>query len=42
MTYTERVDGRKFDELRPMEAKAGVIPINDKTRTEAKSFIFKI
>ena len=29
MTYTERVDGRKFDELRPMEAKAGVIPNAD-------------
>ncbi len=26
MTYTERMDGRKFEELRPMEAKAGVIP----------------
>jgi len=26
MTYKERIDGRKFDELRPMEAKAGVIP----------------
>ncbi len=26
MAYTERVDGRKFDELRHMEAKAGVIP----------------
>ncbi|MEK6845377.1 MAG: exosome complex exonuclease Rrp41 [Nanoarchaeota archaeon] len=26
MVYTERVDGRKFDELRHMEAKAGVIP----------------
>lgn len=26
MAYTERVDGRKFDELRQMEAKAGVIP----------------
>src|SRR3989338_1268503 len=25
MTYTKRVDGRKKDELRPMEAKAGVI-----------------
>lgn len=25
MTYTERFDGRKFDEPRPMEAKAGVI-----------------
>ena len=29
MAYTERVDGRKFDELRPMEAKAGVIPNAD-------------
>jgi exosome complex component RRP41 len=26
MVYTKRVDGRKIDELRPMEAKAGVIP----------------
>jgi len=26
MVYKKRVDGRKFDELRPMEAKAGVIP----------------
>ncbi len=26
MTYTKRLDGRRFDELRPMEAKAGVIP----------------
>ena len=25
MTYKKRFDGRKFDELRPMEAKAGVI-----------------
>jgi exosome complex component RRP41 len=25
MTYAKRVDGRAFDELRPMEAKAGVI-----------------
>ncbi len=25
MTYTKRVDGRKIDELRPMEAKAGVV-----------------
>lgn len=25
MAYTKRVDGRKIDELRPMEAKAGVI-----------------
>jgi len=29
MTYTKRVDGRKKDELRPMEAKAGVIPNAD-------------
>lgn len=26
MSYTKRLDGRKFNELRPMEAKAGVIP----------------
>ena len=26
MAYTKRLDGRGFDELRPMEAKAGVIP----------------
>ena len=26
MAYTERLDGRKFDELRPIEAKVGVIP----------------
>ena len=26
MVYSKRVDGRKFDQLRPMEAKAGVIP----------------
>jgi len=26
MTYDKRLDGRKFDELRPIEAKAGVIP----------------
>lgn len=26
MAYTERNDGRKIDELRPMEAKVGVIP----------------
>jgi len=26
MTYEKRLDGRKFDELRPMEAKVGVIP----------------
>ena len=25
MSYTKRLDGRKFDECRPMEAKAGVI-----------------
>ncbi len=25
MAYTKRIDGRKFDELRPMEAKAGII-----------------
>ena len=25
MTYTKRLDGRKIDELRPMEAKAGVV-----------------
>ena len=25
MVYTKRTDGRKVDELRPMEAKAGVI-----------------
>jgi exosome complex component RRP41 len=29
MVYTKRVDGRKIDELRPMEAKAGVIPNAD-------------
>jgi exosome complex component RRP41 len=29
MVYTKRVDGRKFDELRPIEAKAGVIPNAD-------------
>jgi len=29
MTYTKRLDGRKADELRPMEAKAGVIPNAD-------------
>jgi len=29
MTYTERLDGRKIDELRPMEAKAGIIPNAD-------------
>ncbi len=26
MTYKQRLDGRKINELRPMEAKAGVIP----------------
>ncbi|MFH0700877.1 MAG: exosome complex exonuclease Rrp41 [Candidatus Woesearchaeota archaeon] len=26
MVYTKRVDGRKLDELRPIEAKVGVIP----------------
>ena len=29
MTYTKRIDGRKFDEMRPMEAKVGVIPRAD-------------
>ncbi len=29
MAYTKRVDGRKIDELRQMEAKAGVIPNAD-------------
>ena len=29
MVYTKRIDGRKNDELRPMEAKAGVIPNAD-------------
>jgi exosome complex component RRP41 len=29
MVYTKRLDGRKIDELRPMEAKAGVIPNAD-------------
>src|SRR3989338_6302341 len=29
MTYTKRVDGRKKDELRPMEAKVGLIPNAD-------------
>lgn len=29
MAYKKRTDGRKFDELRPMEAKAGVIPNAD-------------
>jgi len=27
--YTKRVDGRKFDEIRPIEAKIGVIPSAD-------------
>ncbi len=29
MTFTSRPDGRKFDEMRPIEAKAGVIPRAD-------------
>ena len=29
MTYKERIDGRKFDEPRKIEAKAGVIPNAD-------------
>ncbi len=29
MAYKKRLDGRKIDELRPMEAKAGVIPNAD-------------
>jgi len=29
MVYKKRIDGRKIDELRPMEAKAGVIPNAD-------------
>jgi exosome complex component RRP41 len=29
MAYTKRFDGRKFDELRPVEAKVGVIPRAD-------------
>jgi len=29
MTYAKRSDGRKFDELRPMEAKVGIIPRAD-------------
>jgi exosome complex component RRP41 len=29
MAYTERADGRKVEELRPMEVKAGVIPSAD-------------
>ena len=27
MTYNKRFDGRGFDELRPMEAKVGVVKI---------------
>src|SRR3989344_4129460 len=29
MTYKQRIDGRKFDEARPIEAKVGVIPRAD-------------
>jgi len=29
MAYTKRIDGRKFDEMRPIEAKVGVIPRAD-------------
>ncbi|HLC60775.1 MAG TPA: exosome complex exonuclease Rrp41 [Candidatus Nanoarchaeia archaeon] len=29
MTYKQRIDGRKFDEMRPIEAKVGVIPRAD-------------
>jgi len=29
MAYNKRVDGRKLDQLRPMEAKAGIIPNAD-------------
>jgi len=29
MTYKERLNGRKFDEMRPIEAKVGVIPRAD-------------
>jgi len=29
MVYSERLDGRKIDELRPMEAKVGVVPSAD-------------
>ncbi|MBS3093612.1 exosome complex exonuclease Rrp41 [Candidatus Pacearchaeota archaeon] len=29
MTYTKRIDGRKFDELRPVRAEIGVIPNAD-------------
>ncbi|MDP3918609.1 MAG: exosome complex exonuclease Rrp41 [Nanoarchaeota archaeon] len=36
MKYTKRIDGRKFDELRPMEAKVGVV------KNAAGSAMFKI
>ncbi len=36
MAYTKRADGRKMDELRPMEAKIGVVP------AAAGSAMFKI
>src|SRR3989338_3777848 len=29
MTFTSRPDGRQFDEMRPIEAKAGIIPRAD-------------
>lgn len=29
MAYTKRIDGRKFDEIRPITAKAGIIPNAD-------------
>lgn len=29
MTYTKRLSGRKFDEIRPVEAKVGVVPRAD-------------
>jgi len=29
MTYSKRLDGRKFDELRPIKAEIGVIPNAD-------------
>ena len=29
MSYKQRIDGRKFDEARPIEAKVGVIPRAD-------------
>ncbi|MEM4282712.1 MAG: exosome complex exonuclease Rrp41 [Candidatus Woesearchaeota archaeon] len=29
MAYTKRLDGRAFDELRPMEAKVGIVPRAD-------------